>query len=137
CNIITSMLVRRASIDPAQKARMRTFAVWLAALALFLQTLVIDTHVDIHGLPAHEIAFANADQPQAASAETLSLGADHAACLICQTLAANGASLAPTFASVREPPPPALAAPTRTTNDVVARASHAWRSRAPPISLNA
>jgi hypothetical protein len=126
---------RRAGPGPENqglRALMRT----LAVLALAIQCLVIQTHVDIPGMRAQ----AAAETAQGATASSSERGQSQhrrgGDCTICQAAAMGRVGLVtPTMVLRLEEPvgiPVALSA-------IAARApratSHAWRSRAPPLQL--
>ena len=123
---------------PNAPARMRRFAMVLAMLlAIIWQSFVTQTH--IHADPGtYAIAIAgNANTP--AQLKTGQAPSDlPATCPICQEIAHAGSYLSST-AFAFQPPVPIFV--WRTVAPSGARAlqqrSHAWRSRAPPLHLQA
>jgi hypothetical protein len=121
---------------------------WIAALAIAFQCIVVQSHIHIGVTPAwaHQAstdlgAIAVSDNSLAAEQSDdgtrhAPTPADPAGCFICQQMAMAGAAVLPAtpapiviqLASIVHAVMAEVAAP-RT------RASHDWRSRAPPIRL--
>lgn len=110
----------------------RRFA-FVAIVAILLQSLVIQTHVDAVGV-AHAIGIERS-AGEAVRAHASNKAGDPAACPFCEDLATSGTTL---LASA-----PALL----TTGAIIAnealiqirrapvQPAHAWQSRAPPLAL--
>jgi hypothetical protein len=104
-----------------------------ALLAVFLHAFVVQAHVHAYSAPS---------EVQAAAGESLTdrapeIAATHQdrACLVCETLAASGASV---LADAKAPsaPPAAFAEKASLAIPLAPHAqTHSWRSRAPPIAL--
>jgi len=118
--------------------RSRWAAVLLAALLAFCwQSFVTQTH--LHFEPSTYGALVTGQGSPVAQADTGKNSSDTpATCPICQEIAHGGLYLLPTPAALTPPEPAAawqavVAPPARAVNTP----SHAWRSRAPPIQLQA
>jgi hypothetical protein len=139
------MLLSRGVFAPAHRTIL--FA-WIAALAIAFQCIVVQSHVHIGVQPtwAHQVSFDQGAVPSSDHASIALKGdadtrhapvpADPAGCFICQQMAMAGAALVP---ATPTPIVIQLAAIVHTLMAEVAtprpRASHDWRSRAPPIRL--
>lgn len=117
--------------------RTRFAAVLFAALLAFCwQSFVVQTHV--HFEPNAGVG--------AASGQTSSMNSDPfkgptntpTSCPICQEIAHDGVYLLPTPVEFDAPEPAPFWQPVATSLvRLVTKASHAWRSRAPPTQLQA
>ncbi|MEP9357722.1 hypothetical protein [Sphingomonas sp. KR3-1] len=121
------------------KLRARWAAVLLTALLAFCwQSFVTQTH--LHFEPAaYGAAVSGQASPAAVRSDTGKNSSDTpATCPICQEIAHGGLYLLPTPVALT-PPEPAAAwqAVAASLVDAVRKPSHAWRSRAPPIQLQA
>jgi hypothetical protein len=116
------------------RARHHRLLALVATIAVFLQTLVIQTHVDAVGV-AHAIGIERGAGQAVPAQQVSNKAGDPAACPFCEDLATSGTSLLVSG--------PALL----TTAGIIAnealipirrvpvQPAHAWQSRAPPISL--
>ncbi len=118
------------------RARHRHLFALVAIIAVFLQTFVVQTHVDgLSGLQtAAAIERANGSPAPLAHVETGSRDAQQA-CPICEAMATAGTTV---LASA----PSLLTAHGLITHEarlpirlVAVRPAHAWQSRAPPLAL--
>jgi hypothetical protein len=107
----------------------RMAVIWAALIAFALQSYVTQTH--FHHPAAHQIAsvssgVANAQAPTPPDEET--------ACPLCHAVAAAGVFIDPAPSAIKAPTLQALAGPRPPViaGVVLAAASFAWRSRAPP-----
>lgn len=99
----------------------------LAILALAIQCLVIQTHIDLSA-PRHEAAAVSAP----ASGDRSDAAAPGAACAVCQASLSGALALGDAPALVVDRLA-RYAAATQIAPAVMQRVrSHAWRSRAPP-----
>ncbi|HEV7693225.1 MAG TPA: DUF2946 family protein [Hyphomonadaceae bacterium] len=129
----------------ALAARMNAFVLaWLCAFAIAFQCIIAPAHIHTR---AADLAVASA--PAAAAADNATQKAElpskqrpaddtQSHCFICQQMAIAGAAILP------DSPTPILihrdlsvAAPAIEIVTVSLRPSHIWRSRAPPLSLQA
>ena len=118
--------------------RARWTAILLAALLAFSwQSFVTQTHVHF-GADAH-MAAVSGETSSAARHDTGKGSPDTPAnCPICEEIAHNGLYLLPILAVLEAPEPaPVWQAVTALRARAVRKPSHVWRSRAPPISLQA
>jgi hypothetical protein len=121
-----------------------------ALLAVFLQAFAIQTHVHAVGTPVVGHAFAiqthihttgaalgpSVERIQGAdTGDTIVSAIDQAACAFCEALASAGRALLVAAPSVATEPVAAFAPIAFFIADAPRVASHAWRSRAPPIAL--
>jgi len=116
---------------------------WLCVFAIAFQCIVVPAH--IHAKPADlavatptAVAAGIATQKAELPAKPRPVDDTQSHCFICQQMALAGAAILPTT------PAPILierdlgeVAPTFEVAVVSRRPSHIWRSRAPPISLQA
>ena len=120
----------------SMRARHQSLLALLAIVAIFLQTFVVQTHVDgLTGLQsATAIERANGSPAPLAHVETGSRDAQPA-CPICQAMATAGTTLlasGPALVSALG----LIAHEAQLAIPLVSvRPAHAWQSRAPPISL--
>ncbi|MFT3727291.1 MAG: hypothetical protein QM759_05680 [Terricaulis sp.] len=105
----------------------------LAALvAVFLQALVVQTHVDgFAGFGRAEIQLSQHASQNVPALKAPATKPD-ATCPICQVAATAGRTLLATVATVAARPPTQYAAPLVRVLAFAAQPSHAWQSRAPP-----
>jgi hypothetical protein len=109
----------------------RGVARFAALIAIALQVLIVQTHVEPLAAPT---ASAGIERTADNTTATAQHGA-HAACVICQTqamsgrhvLAAGVAAVSADHTSLRAAPPKIRRVPSRP--------AHAWQSRAPPLVL--
>lgn len=112
----------------------RRFAAWIGALAILLNAVVVQSHFDARSAP-----LAAALSASASASNALAENQDKpplSACALCETAAFAGGMVLDA--------PPALPVSAQFELEtshapraapVAARASHAWRSRAPPSFL--
>jgi hypothetical protein len=120
---------------------------WLAALAIAFQCIVVQSHIHVGATPAwtplasaHVSVGPSNEAPLARPGDVgtrhAPLPADPAGCFICQQIAMAGAAVLP---ATPTPVVVELASIVHLAMIEVAaprpRASHDWRSRAPPIRL--
>jgi hypothetical protein len=118
------------------RARHRSLFALVAMIAVFLQTFIVQTHVEgLNGLQsAAAIAHANGSPAPLAHVETGSRDTQ-SACPICQAMATAGTTVLTSGQSLLTAHG-VIAHEARLPIRVVAvRPAHAWRSRAPPFSL--
>ncbi len=110
-----------------EKSAVRRLGAWLAMLALAVQALVVEPHVDL--------AYAAAPQISASSAATLTApdGSPARACFICRQLALAGAVTLATPAALTLVSSTILDdAPALIAAAPFLFAAHPWQSRGPP-----
>lgn len=118
------------------RARHQHLFAFVAVIAVFLQTFVVQTHIDgLTGLQSGAaIERANGSATPLAHAET-GLRDTQLACPICQAMATAGTTLlasGPALVSALG----LIAHEAQLAIPLVSvRPAHAWQSRAPPISL--
>jgi hypothetical protein len=111
----------------------RRFGVLAALFAILIQAVAVQTHV--HALPSAAFVIGVESSAGAVASDPQLAHDQRAACVLCQTLASSGRGLLAVGVM--------LAAPDAATLDAVAPIiaslppppAHAWRSRAPPLSL--
>lgn len=103
-----------------------------ALLAVFLQALVVQTHVDgLSGFGRVEIQRGGHSQSDGPALKAANSKAD-IACPICQVAATAGRTLLASAPTIAARPPVQYTAPLAPALILVVRPSHAWQSRAPP-----
>ena len=120
----------------SMSARHRRLFALMAIIAVFLQTFIVQTHVDgLSGLQsAAAIARANGSPAPLAHIETGSRDTQ-SACPICQAMATAGTTVlasSPSLLTAQGLIAHEARLPIRL---VAVRPTHAWQSRAPPIAL--
>lgn len=130
---------RRAS-KPAQRGRfsLRAFARFAALFAILLQTFVVQTH--IHGAgesggPTAQIEHWAPSGAAYASPIVTTPGGPRDECVLCETLAATGASVLAAAWGVILSHDVSTSLPIAALELVAAPPAHSWQSRAPPIAL--
>ncbi len=118
------------SLAVAAPRRTPLFGVWLAVLALAIQCLVIQPHVDAAYAPISAETSHVAAQLTAPNHETQSV------CVICQAMATGGAfalSISPTLVLIERSV--LASAPAHRPRPAQRARSHNWQSRAPPHTV--
>jgi hypothetical protein len=114
---------------------MNGVGIWLASLAILLQTFVVQTHVDSFGVQP-ELGRGSIAAPVALDrGVSVSAQSDDASapCVICQAMATAGNSLVSEPAHLGVLLGDTVVEPFLIFACVMTRPSHAWRSRAPPL----
>ena len=119
------------SLALAAPARTSLIGAWLAMLALAIQCLVIQPHIDgVFASASADAAYVHLQTARPAS------DSSQGPCVICQAMATAGAfalSASPNLGLIERT---FLAtAPTDRTTPVERARSHNWQSRAPPQTI--
>jgi hypothetical protein len=121
-----------------QRKTRKGLAIFAALIAVFVQALVVQTHVDgLAGLAPAATAVRQDGQPGSAPVQVASaakISAD-VACPICQAAATAGRTVMPSATVLPLPAHASRADALFSLVSTTPRLSHAWRSRAPPIAL--
>ena len=115
---------------------LRGFILVAALLAFLWQSFVVQTHIYSHFVQVS--ASAANETHNAHDANNPATPQRPANCPMCQELAQAGAYLLPAAILFSAPPSETnIAHIVSALHSVLARASHAWQSRAPPLSFEA
>lgn len=128
------MLGIRRTADRPRTGRPRPLLTLVALFALLLQAFEVQTHVHAYGAQPAITAAADSAHAQP-SGQHASLQHQQLLCAVCQSLAAAGAAVVPARTTLATGPAIAREAAAIFLPDAPRAPAHAWRSRAPPISL--
>jgi hypothetical protein len=110
----------------------RSIASFFGLLALAIQALIVQTHVHMPAVYAHQIAptYAHAD----ATSNEYPTPKDPAVCPLCQEMLLVG-SFVPA-AAIPLPAPVAIDSEVALSREMISgsTASHSWHGRAPPLA---
>jgi len=125
---------RAGPLPPGGNRGRRAIGIWLAVLAIAIQCLVVQPHVE--WAPQRSDAATHRADLDNIAGNLADPGTAPAICIICQAGLVAGASVLPVGPEVRS-----VAYADQGSNAVVSIAplrriaSHSWRSRAPPVAV--
>ena len=119
----------------SMRARHRGLCALLSVIAIFLQTFVVQTHVDgLAGLQAAAAVARGGDAPAPSHIENGSPDTQ-AACPICEAMATAGTTLLASSPALVSTVGLLAHETLLAIPRVSVRFTHAWQSRAPPLAL--